>query len=453
MGVGRGTDKEILNRTSVLLYWARFYSKGQTCYSESMFWPFMLDTEKAEYTVGDVLRKFGGAYRKKYRPSEGQLRVLRRLEICRTATLGGYVESCEACGVLVFHYESCRDRHCPSCGKFKKAQWVNEQQVYLLPIPYFHVIFTTDHAINGLASQNRREIYDLLFKAVSKSLKWASKKYFGGELGFTLVLHSWGQTMNEHIHIHCIVTGGALRFDQKEWVTSGKKFLFPIVELSVKFRDIFCKGLRKLYRQGRLELAGNLAELDVEALVKEMMSKKWEVFAKGFESAEKVLEYLSRYVHQVAIANYRIVNIAKGKVTFIYNDNKDGGKKKEMVLDGVEFIRRFVWHILPKGFHRIRRYGLHHPSLRKSKLERARELLGLEREAPQIASLNFSEWLEAIKGKEGINRCPRCGEEGTMSRRAEFNRVGFMQILFFVLVGIPLMGRVSGVWEYGRDHA
>lgn len=414
-----------------------------------MFWSFMLETEKTKYTVGDVLRQFGEEFRKKYRPSEEQLRVLRRLEICRTAALGGYVEVCDECGVWVFHYESCRDRHCPSCGKFKKAQWVNRQQVYLLPIPYFHCVFTTDHAINGIASQNRREVYDLLFKAVSKSLKWASKKYFGGQPGFTLVLHSWGQTMNEHIHIHCIVTGGALSFDQKKWKRSGKKFLFPIVELSAKFRDIFCKGLRKLYRTGKLTLKGELEKLDVERMVKEMLGKKWEVFAKAFESAEKVLEYLSRYVHQVAIANYRIVNIANGKVTFTYKDNKDGGKKNETTLDGVEFIRRFVWHILPKGFHRIRHYGLHHPSLRKSKLERARELLGLEPEAPQIAPLDFSKWLEEIMGKEGINRCPRCGAEGTMRRRAEFNKVGLMQIIFFALAGIPLMGRMSGVWEDG----
>lgn len=408
-----------------------------------MFWSFMLETKKTKYTVGDVLRKFGDAFRKKYKPGEEQLRVLRRLEICRTAALGGYVEVCKACGVWVFHYESCRDRHCPSCGKFKKAQWVNRQQVFLLPIPYFHIVFTTDHAINSVASQNRRAIYELLFKSVSKVLKWASKKYFGGQLGFTLVLHSWGQTMNEHIHIHCIATGGALSFDQKAWKHSGKKFLFPIVELSAKFRDIFCKGLQKLYRQGTLELEGNLSDVDVEDLVEEMLSKKWEVFAKAFESAEKVLEYLSRYVHQVAIANYRIVNIEKGTVTFTYKDNKDGGKKKEMTLDGVEFIRRFVWHILPKGFHRIRHYGLHHPSLRKSKLERARELLGLEPEAPQIAPLDFSEWLEAIMGKDGINRCPRCGAEGTMGDRREFNQVGLMHLLFFALMGIPLIGRVS----------
>lgn len=403
----------------------------------------MLETEKAEYTVGDVLRKFGEDFLKKYTISEEQLRVLRRLEICRTAALGGYVEVCDACGVWVFHYESCRDRHCTSCGKFKKAQWVNRQQVFLLPIPYFHIVFTTDHAINFIAGQNRRAIYELLFKSVSKVLKWASKKYYGGQLGFTLVLHSWGQTMNEHIHIHCIATGGALSFDQKEWKHSGKKFLFPIVEVSAKFRDIFCKGLRKLYRQGTLVLEGGLVGLDVEGLVKEMMSKKWEVFAKAFESAEKVLEYLSRYVHQVAITNYRIVNIEKGKVTFTYNDNKDGGKKKEMTLDGVEFIRRFVWHILPKGFHRIRHYGLHHPSLRKSKLERARELLGLEPEAPQIPPLDFSEWLEGIMGKDGINRCPRCGAEGTMGDRREFNQVGLMHLMLFALMGIPLIGRVS----------
>lgn len=407
-----------------------------------MFWPFMIETEKAKYTVGDVLREFGAAYRRQYRPSEEQLRVMRRLEVCRTAALGGYVEVCEACGVWVFHYESCRDRHCPSCGKFKKAQWVNRQQVHLLPVSYFHCIFTTDHAINAIASQNRREVYGLLFKAVSKSLKWAAKKYYGGQLGFTLVLHSWGQTMNEHIHIHCIVTGGVLSFDQQEWKPSGQKFLFPVVELSAKFRDLFCQGMRELYRQGKLVLEGKLAGLDVEGLVEEMEGKKWEVFAKGFESAEKVLEYLSRYVHQVAMANYRIVDIAKGKVTFSYTDNKDGGKKKEMVLDGVEFIRRFLWHVLPKGFRRIRHYGLHHPSLRKSKLERARELLGLEPEAPRIAPLDFGEWLVAITGQEAINRCPRCGAEGTMSRRAEFNRVGLLHLLLFALMGIPLLGRV-----------
>lgn len=414
-----------------------------------MIRPFMMETEKGKYTVGDVLRKFGRAYKEANNPSEEQMRVMRRLEICRTARLGGYVEVCGECGVWVFHYESCRDRHCPSCGKFKKAEWVNRQQVHLLPIPYFHVIFTTDHAINGLASQNRREVYELLFKSVSEAMKWGGKKYLGGQLGFTAVLHSWGQTMNEHIHMHCIVTGGALSFDGREWQGSGKKFLFPIVEISAKYRDIFCRGLGKLYRRGKLVLAGKPAGLDVGGMLAEMGGKKWEVYVKGFESAEKVLEYLSRYVHQVAMANYRIVKIGKRKVIFTYKDNKAEGKEKRMKLDGVEFIRRFLWHVLPKGFHRIRHYGLRHPGLRKSRLERARELLGLVPEAPEIEALNFSEWLAAIKGEEAFNRCPRCGAEGSMVRRGEFNEVGLLHLIFFALMGIPLLGRVSVAG--GRD--
>ncbi len=386
-------------------------------------------TSKQEFEVADVIRQFEDDYRARYPVTPQQARVLAALKACRTAELGGHIYECSECGALEFVYHSCRDRHCPKCGKFKKAEWIERQKVVLLPIPYFHITFTTDHALNPLVPANQKVIYDAIFWAVSETLKEFGKKYFGGTLGITAVLHTWGQQLDPHVHIHCIVTGGALSADGQQFRRSGGEYLFDVVALSARYRDRLCRKLKRLAREGKLKLVGAAAELDVIKLVEAMQAKKWEVYAKPFAEPELVYEYLSRYVHQVAISNYRILKIEHGQVHFEYHDNKDGGKKKVLKLAGVEFLRRFLWHVLPENFVHIRHYGLHQSSARKEKLPQARALLGLERAVPAVKELDLKEWLKEILGEEAVDRCPHCGAVGTMFKRSEFEQLNWLHSL------------------------
>jgi hypothetical protein len=371
-------------------------------------------TSKQEFEVADVIRQFEDDYRARYPVTPQQARVLAALKACRTAALGGHIYECSECGALEFVYHSCRDRHCMKCGKFKKAEWIERQKVVLLPIPYFHITFTTDHAINPLVSANQKVIYDAIFWAVSKTLQEFGKKYFGGTLGITAVLHTWGQQLDPHVHIHCIVTGGALSADGQQFRRSGADYLFDVVALSAEYRDRFCRKLKRLAKAG-----------------------------KPFADPELVYEYLSRYVHQVAISNYRIVKIERGQVYFEYHDNKAGGKKKVRPLAGVEFLRRFLWHVLPEQFVHIRHYGLHQSNGRKQKLPQARELLGLERAVPAAKELDLKEWLKEILGEEAVDRCPHCGAVGTMFKRSEFEQLNWLQLILFALLGLSLYGTVK----------
>lgn len=399
-------------------------------------------TQKQRYEVADVVREFEAAYREKYPVRPEQARVMAALSQCRTAGLGVTLYQCNECGALEVVYRSCRDRHCPKCCKFKKAQWIEGQQVVLLPIPYFHITFTTDHAINKLVVANRKAMYEALFWAVAETLKRFGKKYLGGTLGMTLVLHTWGQKLDPHVHLHCIVTGGAMG-DEGRWQRSGQRYLFDVKKLSAAYRDRFCRKIKRLHKRGELKLVGQCAGLDVTAMVEEMQAKKWEVYCKPFADPEAVYSYLSKYVHQVAISNYRILNIAKGKVHFEYYDNKDGGKKKVLKLDGVEFLRRFLWHVLPSRFVRIRHLGLHNSYHRSRKLSQARKALGLNPQVPEAKKLELKEWLTEILGDEAIERCPNCGAENSMAKRAEFEQLSWLQLLLFVVLGLPLHGRVK----------
>ena len=396
---------------------------------------FSVSPPPQKYELADVLRLFLGKYRRKYKTSTRIEEVVRDIMVCRRPEAGGVVRQCDDCGAVQFVFKSCGNGFCPKCGKFRKAEWVARQEILVLPVSYFHVTFTTDHAINVLIPGNRKVILDALFWSVSETLKEFGRKELGGQIGFTAALHTWGQTMNSHVHIHCIVPGIALS-KEGSIRKRGQKYLFDAKELSARFRDRFCRKIRRLYRKGELRLVGEAAEVDIEEMVEEMLAKKWEVYIKAFDRAEKVLEYLSRYVHQVAISNYRIVNINrwKGKVRFKYKDNRDGGKEKEMTLDGVEFIRRFVWHVLPKGFHRIRHYGLHHGSCRK-KLSKVRGLLGLDAAVSEAKKLILREWLEELTGEDILNKCPNCGAEmGSRGEYEEFTRWQMLLIIWAYLL-------------------
>ena len=388
---------------------------------------------RPQYEVADVLRLWIADYRAKYKTTYRQEEVIRAILACRTPGMGGVVNQCEACGAVQFVFRSCGDSHCPKCGKYRKAEWVIRQQKLELPIPYFHVTFTTDHAINGLIPANQQVMLDALFWAVSKTLQEFARKQWGVQVGITAVLHTWGQTMIPHVHLHCIVTGGGLSQDGQRFEQSGETYLFDVVALSARYRERLCRKIKRLYRAGKLKLVGPAAEMDVEQIVKEIRAKKWEVFIKGFEKVEKLYEYLSRYVHQVAISNHRILHIDRREksVTFVYKDNKDGGQEKEMTLAGTEFIWRFLWHVLPRGFRRIRHYGLHHSSCR-SKLSTARRLLGEPAEIPEPEELSLRQWLEELLGQDILNKCPHCGQQ-TMFRQGVYDSFNFLQLLIISL--------------------
>jgi len=397
-------------------------------------------TTKPQYEVADVFRQYGDDYRRQYRLSYEQRKVFNAIIQCRTAALGGHVDECLECGRLRISYNACNDRHRPKCGAFEKAQWLENRKTEMLPITHHHVIFTTDHAINDVARVNKREIYHLLFQAATETLKAYGQKYLGGEIGITAVLHTWGEDLREHIHLHCIVAGGALVRDEagERWQPAAKGWLFPVVALSRDYRDRLCEGLARLYRQGELKLVGACAGLDVMALVKQMQAKAWEVFSRpAFEGVEGVYDYLGRYVNRIAISNYRIVDISKGQVSFTYHDNKgaDGrGQAKVLSLPAVEFMRRFLLHVLPRRFVRIRYYGLHHAGA-------PRVLLGLSGELPVPLQLRLVSWLLSIL-EEDPRRCPFCGHD-VMSRRGEFGPLSRWWQIGLRLLGLAPHGQVA----------
>lgn len=363
------------------------------------------------YEVADIFRLYGHAFRRAYAVSYQQHLVMRDIVQCRTAALGGHVDACDACGGLRVSYNSCRNRHCPKCGALAKAEWLEKQKMHLLPTHYFHVVFTIDHAFNPIARVNQKLVYDLLFRSAAATLKAFGQTHLGGEIGFTAILHTWGQTLNEHPHLHCLVPGGALAADGKRWRSTRPDFLFPIEALSAQFRDRFCAGLGDLYRAGQLCFAGQSAAYAGEDALRQLVAgaqaKKWQVYAKPpFGDAVQVLDYLGRYVHRVAIGNHRILGIDDGQVRFRYRDYQADGQEKEMTLPAVEFIRRFLQHVLPRRFVRIRHYGFLAPRYRRQKLARCRALLG--RCAANVTTpLSREEIVAELFGLEP-DRCPFC---------------------------------------------
>ena len=409
-----------------------------------MIWPqnyITVKTKKQRYEVADVFRQFETAYRQQYQLSAQQARVVAALKSCRTAALGGHINRCLACGAVEYHYHSCRDRHCPKCEKFRRAQWIEKQKVALLPIPYFHVTFTTDHALNRLFAANRRLMYEALFWAASETLKRMGIEQLGGQIGVTAVLHTWGQKLDPHVHLHCIVTGGALSKDGSRFNKSKAKYLCDVVALSAEYRKRLLRRIKRLWKGGQLRIPSGL---DMAGLLQELGAKKWEVFCKAFEQAEAVYNYLSKYVHQVAISNYRIRKIEQGQVYFEYHDNKDEGKQKVARLNGVEFMRRFLWHVVPQGFRRIRHYGLHHASVRR-RLSQARHCLGLSRVVPEAKKLELKEWLAEVLGEEALKEiCAHCGAEGTLSRWRAFSQLSWLELVLFSLLGLNQYGTPKG---------
>jgi hypothetical protein len=391
--------------------------------------------ERPEYTLGEVLRKYLKDYEKEYGGlTYKQRSVVNNIMKCRTAALGGHILVCKECGHVEISYNACKDRHCPGCGAFEKAQWLEAQKKWLLPVDYYHAVFTIDHVFNPLVWRNKREMYNLLCRTVAKVLKEYGREYLDGEIGFTMVLHTWGQQIQAHPHVHVIITGGALvkTAEGYRWQAAKKTFLFPVKKLSKDFRKAFCEGIRKLLKNKKLDT--ELGRLDVQAMLEEGESKNWEVYLQPpIAGIENLLDYLGRYVFRIAISNNRIVKVEKGKVTFEYYDNREGGKQKEKTVTAVEFIRRFLLHVLPKRFMRIRHYGLHHGSCR-GKLAEARQLLGLAAEIPATIKLKLAEWLQEILGEDAA-LCPHCGVGKMMKVRAFARRTPQWKLKLATLLG------------------
>jgi hypothetical protein len=367
--------------------------------------------------VADILREYGNEYRRVYSPSPAQCRVLRHIETCRTAALGGHKDTCTNCGYVRISYNSCRDRHCPKCQSLKRAEWLEERKKRLLPIPYFHVVFTLPSQLNALSLCNKRVLFDILFSSAAETLKTiaADKKHLGAKIGFTAILHTWGQNLQFHPHLHCVVTGGGLAADGKSWVSTSMRFFLSVKVLAKLFRGKFLHKLKRAYREGTLELGGSTAELRDAAAWKRFLDTlygvDWVVYSKPpFGGPQQVFRYLGRYTHRVAISNHRLEKLEDGKVTFAIKDYADGEKRKSLTLDACEFIRRFLLHVLPQKFVRIRHYGLIAGRNVDTLLALARKILPSEPQVSEEAVEVSGEWWERLLSLTGFDvfACPEC---------------------------------------------
>jgi Putative transposase/Transposase zinc-binding domain len=372
--------------------------------------------------VADILRAHGEAYATRYPVSACQGAVIRRLSACRTAALGGHVDACSRCGYTRISYNSCRDRHCPKCQGLKRAEWLESRLQRLLPVEYFHVVFTLPAALHPLVLHHPRLLYDLLFQAASQTLLClaADRKRLGAQIGVTAILHTWGQNLLFHPHLHCVVTGGGLSPDGMRWIAGRSGYFLPVKVLGRLFRGKFLAGVQEAYHAGLLSFGGSVAALAEPAVFSRWLDtlyrQDWVVYAKRpFGGAEQVFRYLGRYSHRVAIANSRLVAFEDGHVSFRWKDYADDSRTKVMRLTAAEFIRRFLLHVLPHRFVRIRHYGLLAGRNVFSKLARCRQLLGAP-EAEPLAN-DRKTWLDRLRDWIGQDPdcCPRC--QGPLTRQ------------------------------------
>ena len=369
------------------------------------------------FEVADIVRAYGGAFRATHPVSHEQAKVLRAIAQCRTAALGGHVEVCEACGREQICYDSCRNRHCPKCQGAARAKWLAAEQALLLPVPYFHLVFTLPHTLNPLLRVNQRALYHLLFQAATQTLQEFARdpQHLGAELGITAVLHTWGQTLTEHVHLHCVVTGGGLTTAGTQWRMGRRRFLFAVKALSQVFRGKYLAGLRRLRSQHQLTFAGESAEWRAEEawtrFLGQLQARAWVVYAKPpWGGPEQVLKYLSRYTHRVALANHRLVFVGDGLVRFRYKDYGTGGAPKVMELTAEEFLRRFLLHVVPPHFVRIRHFGLLANRTRQAKLTRCRQLLAVAATAVTfLLPAGPQESSPASPAPAAPALCPVCG--------------------------------------------
>lgn len=363
--------------------------------------------DRSELELADIVRAHADAYRRTHRLAKVQHVTLRAIATCRTAVLGGHRETCDRCGATRTTYNSCRNRHCPKCQTRAKEQWLSARKADLLPIPYFHVVFTLPHDLNALAQGNPRVLYTLLFRAAADTLLTFGRdpRPLGGTVGVTAILHTWGQNLSQHLHLHCLVTGGALAADGTRWTTSRASFLFPVRALSRVFRAKYLAELQRAMEAGQLTFAGGTADLADRRVFTQFLGRlrtiDWVVYAKRpFAGPEQVLDYLGRYTHRVALSNDRLVSFEDGVVRFAWKDYADQDRRKVLALDVDEFLRRFLLHVLPRGFMRIRHFGLLANRQRTAMLAQCRRLLAVSAPAPTSVD---SDAISSL-----LRRCPVC---------------------------------------------
>jgi hypothetical protein len=367
--------------------------------------------------VAEVFRRHGAAYRAAQAGHLGRVerRIMGAIAACRTAALGGHRERCADCGLVKIAYNSCRNRHCPKCQGLARAAWLAERQAELLPVPYFHVVFTLPAPLAAIAFQNKAAVYAILLRAAAESLRTiaADPRHLGAEIGVVAVLHSWGQTLQHHPHVHCLVPGGGLSADGTRWIACRPGFFLPVRVLSRLFRRLFLAHLQAAHAGGALSFFGDLAGLADAAVfarrLAELRRIDWVVYAKRpFAGPAQVLAYLGRYTHRVAIANSRLIKLDGDQVSFQWRDYRHHDKRKVMTLAAAEFIRRFLLHALPDGFHRIRHYGFLANGQRAAKLALCRQLLAVPPAAPTATPVDYRERYRQLTGRS-LEICPGCG--------------------------------------------
>jgi len=366
--------------------------------------------------LADMFRLHGPAYRQAHDLPLHQLKLMQAIETCRTAALGGHVEQCGQCDFTRISYNSCRNRHCPKCESLARAKWLEQRKAELLPVEYFHVVFTIPEQIAAIAFQNKAVVYDILFRATAQTLLTIARdpKHLGAEIGFFGVLHTWGQNLQHHPHIHCVIPGGGVSSDYERWIACRPGFFLPVRVLSRLFRRLFLEQLENACQTGQLEFFSGLTPLqEPQTFARHLdpvRDTEWVVYAKPpFGGPEQVLQYLGRYTHRVAISNQRLVAMQDGQVSFRWKDYQHEQRPKTMTLTADEFIRRFLLHALPPGLRRIRYYGLFANANRRDAVSLCRKLLlaPVSDLLPRPAQ-DYRDLYEALTG-ESLRRCPQCG--------------------------------------------
>jgi hypothetical protein len=363
--------------------------------------------------VADILRRFGPSYAQTHSVSPFEQRIIDDLIACRTASVGGHIEHCPQCGFKRQAYNSCRNRHCPKCQTVTKMRWVEARRAELLPTPYFHTVVTLPHELNPLVLANKRLLLGQLFRSASETLLDFGQRRLGGQLGATMVLHSWDQLLKPHFHVHALVPGGALADNGQHWNPTHAKFLFPVKALSTVFRAKYLDALSQLYAEQALRFTDATLALEApkafDTFVRRLRRKKWIVYAKPpFGGPEQTLSYLGRYTHRVAISNHRLLDMQGDQVRFTFRNRQQGDRLEVEQLEAHTFIKRFLLHVLPAGFMRIRHYGLLANRCKARPLSLCRQALGQVEPEPPLEPQSVAQWMQSWTGID-ITRCPSCG--------------------------------------------
>jgi len=365
---------------------------------------------KEKFEVADVFRLYGDSYRQSNSLPYEKIKVMHHIEVCRTAPLGGHIQQCDQCGFEQIAYNSCRDRHCPKCQCLVKEQWLNDRKQELLPCGYFHFVFTLPHDLNPIILCNKKITLQILFTCVSETLQAFARDpqwRLQGQLGFIAVLHTWSQTLMDHFHLHCLIPAGVLSFKKDKWKPATESFLFRIQSLAKAFKKRFLQNLQTAYQNQEIIFPGNTSKYQPQ---KEFEKLQWIAYAKRpFAGPQQVLEYLGRYTHRVAISNHRIVSIDNGKVSFTYRDRERNSETRVMTLNAHEFIRRFLLHVLPMGFVKIRYFGFLSHKNKKQAITLIRKFINPDAELPEKIKETIFQMMLRLTGTD-ITRCPKCGK-------------------------------------------